>query len=238
LINYELLAYVTFMNKEQFFLYLVPRVQTTFNSLGFGFKKSKDGFLKDIDDGWLRVYFSYYKFAETDNINMGFEVRKNTVEQIYVKYVDINPSNHKTVPTVILPLTGICRHSDNYFAFTNEAELDDIMRFTICPFLETRLAYLAAKYSDLYNIFKLYRYDQEEYHYLIEPKVSNYVRTLILGRMVFSGEDFDKVVAWAQMKIGEKMAKNVRRTVAEKDGQMLQKLVFDLMNSSQLHKPL
>jgi hypothetical protein len=92
------------MNKKGFFEYLVPKVEKLLNELGFIYRKSKDGFVKNIDDGWIRVYFSFYQFALTDNINVGFQVRKNTVEELFVKYVEVNPSNHKTIPTFTFAL--------------------------------------------------------------------------------------------------------------------------------------
>ena len=188
------------MNKKQFLEYIVPKVERYFNELEFVYKKSKDGFAKAIDDGWITVSFSFYQFAETDNINVGFELRKNSVEELFVKYIDINPSNHKTTPTVIFALTSLCRHPDNSFRFTDEIGLDEIISSKIIPFINNDLPIFVKKYSELKNIFKLYTDSGEENNDKILRSYNNYVHALIIGRLI-SPDDFEKVIAWCDSKL-------------------------------------
>jgi hypothetical protein len=50
-----------------------------------------------------------------------------------VQYVKIDPSNHKTIPTIIFPLTSMTNHSLTSFSFVSEKELVEILESKIFP---------------------------------------------------------------------------------------------------------
>ncbi|WDF76854.1 hypothetical protein PQ469_23505 [Mucilaginibacter sp. KACC 22773] len=182
------------MNKKDFLDYIIPKVEPYFLKYGFVYRKSKSGFVKKIDNGWVKIDFSFYDFAMTYNMNLGFELRKNKVQELFIRYVDINPSDGKNLPTIVFSLTGLVKNEFTSFRYTNEKELDSIIIGKIIPFLDVQLILLIERYNELKNIYQLFTDSNEYLNEQIAPNYDNYLTALIIGWLLFP-DNFDDVVA-------------------------------------------
>jgi hypothetical protein len=181
------------MNKKEFFEYVVPKVESYLTRLGFVYKKSRDGFIKLIEDGCITVPFSFYQYAGTDNFNVGFEVRKNSEQEIYVKYVKRNPVSHATSNTFGFYLVSLLNQKDNAFPFIGNKELDVLLKEKVVPFLEEMVPVFTEHYSKLSNIYALFTDATEKNNKYIQPTYSHYISALIMGWLLYPN-DFDRVV--------------------------------------------
>ena len=183
------------MNKNEFADYLSLKVQLYLAPTGFSYVKSKHAFLKKNKDGWVRISFGFYQFADTNNFNISFEVRINAIEAMVVKYVDINPSDHKNMSTVKFILSTLLgyKYKDGKFEFTTSEALDEIIEKEVVPFLQQKVPFYTGEYSKLENIYKLYTDPEEENYKLIHFGYNTCIRTLIIGNSLFP-DGFDNVI--------------------------------------------
>lgn len=169
------------MNKKDFLTFIVLKLEKYFNALGFVYKSSYSGFVKQINDGWFAVSFEFYKSAGLDNFIVGVEIRKNTVQDILFKYVDIKPADQKKFPTFSFTLHKLFKEKENAYRFETEQELGELLDKNVIPFLETQLPYFVEKYSELKNLYLLFSDVSEANNRLVWPTYVNYINMLIMG---------------------------------------------------------
>lgn len=183
------------MNKKEYFEYIVPIVEPMLSKYGLTYKKSKDAFIKKIDDGWIKVSFVYYQFALTNNVNIGFEIRRNSVEEIYVHYIDMNPSGYKETSSIGFSLGHLLNIKDavKVFRFTTINELNEIIETFFIPFLEKTVPDFIERYSNLENIYLYLSKPDIKNPNQFYPLYSDLVRALIIYRLL-NRSDFEATV--------------------------------------------
>ncbi|MGG9964177.1 hypothetical protein [Ferruginibacter sp. SUN106] len=144
------------MNKKQYVEYMLPVIESILLAQGFIFKKSKDAFEKKTLNGWSKVNFYFHQFGFDNKINIDLVLRINAVQDIFVKYHDINPGNHKDTDSIGFVLTDLLKHDHNGFAFKTVGELDTILNEKFIPFLQHEVPVLCKKYNDMEGIFSYY----------------------------------------------------------------------------------
>lgn len=183
------------MNKIKFANYLSGKLNPYLEPLGFSFVKSKSAFLNNDKEGWVRFNLGFYQFAGTNNFDISFEVRKNNIEELLVKYVDINPSEHKKTSTVLFVFSSLLGHKykDGKFEFNETNSLDEIVERDVMPFLQQKIPIYVDRYRNLKNIYELFTNPNEENNKFIHFGYENCIRALIIGYRLYP-DDINKVV--------------------------------------------
>ena len=184
------------MNKKKYFEYILPVIEPILERQGFIFKKSKDSFEKKIFDGLIKIQFNFYDFALTYNINIGFETRINKVQDIFVRYKNINSVNHKDSSTINFALAGLINHTEKVFRFKTVGELDAIISEKFIPFLEKDVPVFCKKYKDMESIFDYYYTPSKQNSDFMEHKYDGHIMAVIIARLL-GRTDFEEVVKWA-----------------------------------------
>jgi|GEM_PF-6413014 len=216
------------MNRIEFSNYISHKVPPYFEPLGFSYIKSKYAFLKKNKEGWIRISFGFYQFAETNNFNVSFEVRRNIVEEIVVKYVDINPSEHKNTSTVLFILSSLLGHKykGGVFEFTTLEKLDEIIEKEVLPFFQIKLPMYSEQYVKLENIYRLYTDPKEENNKVMHFGFENCVRTLVIGHLLFPN-NFNQVVEICESK----MSKNKQKWPSSLDIELFDAKFYNIASS-------
>jgi hypothetical protein len=184
------------MNKAEYFQYLIPIVEPILSKQGFKYQKSKFGFLKKIKNGRLEINFSFYQFASTYNINASLDIRLDRIQDVFVKYRNINPNNFRDSYTIWFRLDRVNRHKSNAFSFQYPGELKKFIHDKVVPFLETDVPLFSERYVNLENLFNFfYREDCVEI-FGVNPH-DRFILALIIAK--FRGEaEFNQVVKWSE----------------------------------------
>lgn len=193
------------MNSKEFLESIAPKIEPYFRRLEFQYKKSKGGFIKTFEEGWTLVSLPFYRHGNTDNFNVTFCVRHNLATEIFLKYIEINPSDHKTTTTFGVNLTSIINYGDHSFSYIGQDQLMIYIEERVVPFLVNDLPFMAQRYSKLINMYSLFTDVTEKYNRLIRDTYSNYIMALVVGWLI-EPANLDKLVQFANSRY-EKLKK-------------------------------
>jgi hypothetical protein len=192
------------MTKAQYFEILIPIVEPPLAKLGFTFQKSKDSFIKKLADGWQKVQFDFYEFGLTYNINLGFIIRNNEVQEILGNYMKINPKDFKSSHTLILTLPALNNEPENVYEFNYPSEASQVINDKFITFLENDLPGLSKKFSSLENIFEYYYFSNNK---KFVKSYDDLVIPIIISK-VLNNNKLLEVARWSKYNFEVLRAKN------------------------------
>lgn len=217
------------MDKKKYFEYILPVLQPVLIAQGFKFIKSKDAFEKKIVGGWIRINFFFHHFGFANKVNMDFSLRIDALQNIFVKYRKMNPSNYKDTASIGFALTSLLGQDQNGFEFETVGEIDELLNNKFIPFLQTDVPNFSQKYNNIEAIFNYY-YSPEKSSDFMDLKYNGHVLAVIAAKLL-NRSDFSEVVAWADKGLLKLKQKWPSSNEVELYDTFFGKMVIDLKNT-------